>query len=275
MTTRESAYIEHLLSALRNSPFIRKRYRRAWQSYIAQLGRDHGRYASEVTDPRINVHLEEILPTSTGGTESSNEVSTSQQGPTGQQRQAVDLFASLQKADMHVLEVHTDGSFHERMGEPSQSGGGIVIKTEPNEIREVCYMGSMMHDPSEAEMGALYRGLQILRDTTRSRGHSRDFPRYQRILVATDSIQVLEALCGYSVWYTELRKMTRIAALCRMEAYDIVKENKDIESIDFVWLPRLTHGNADADQLARAGRLSAFNFLNDDRSSTSSDTKKQ
>ncbi|KAJ9103910.1 hypothetical protein QFC21_002373 [Naganishia friedmannii] len=269
ITPRESAYIDQLLSAPRNSPFIRKRHRQAWRSYIADLGRDHARYASEVTDSRVIVHLEEILPTRTTGAEELSANSTTQQGFTLQQQQAVDLFTSLQYTEKKVLEVHTDGSFHEKQGEPSQSGGGILIKTEPNEIREVCYMGAMMHDPSEAEMGAIYRGLQILRDTLQSSGKPTDMPRYQRVLIATDSIQVLEALCGYSVWYTELRKMTRMAALCRMEAYDIVQENSDIDRIDFVWLPRLTHGNADADFLARAGRLSGFNFINDDRASTS------
>lgn len=228
-----------------------------------------------MTDPRIFVHLEEILPTRASETEGLPDDPTTQQGLTPQQKQAVGLFTSLQHAGSSVLEVHTDGSFHEKKGEASQSGGGILIKTQPNELREVCYMGSMMHDPSEAEMGAMYRGLQILRDTLRSSGKSRDLPRYQRILIATDSIQVLEALCGYSVWYTDLRKMTQIAALCRIEAHDIIKENTNIKRIDFVWLPRLTHGNADADQLARAGRLSVFNFLNDDRGSTSSGSKKR
>ncbi|KAJ9120161.1 hypothetical protein QFC22_003060 [Naganishia vaughanmartiniae] len=271
MTPRESAYIDQMLSAPRNSPFVRKRHRQAWRGYIADLGRDHGRYAFEVTDPRIVVHLEEILPSPASGIEGLNEDPNMLQGLTLQQKRSVELFKSLQQMEGDVLEVHTDGSFHEKDGEPSQSGGGILIKTEPNEIREVCYMGSMMHDPSEAEMGAIYRGLQILRETLRSK----DVPRYRRVLIATDSIQVLEALCGYSVWYTELRKMTRIAALCRMETYDIVKENSDIERIDFVWLPRQTGGNVDADQLARAGRLSAFNFLNDDRGSTSSGSKKR
>lgn len=232
--------------------------RALWQSHIAKMAKDHTPYASEVVDPRIQTHLGEILPRHYRNTEHANDESQ-----TSQQLEAIRIFEELCDVD-NVLEVYTDGSFWEaKSGKAhgSHSGGGIFIKAKPDQIRERCYMGSMMGHASEAEIGALYRGLQIVRNALDREGNAQGTPRYRRIVVATDSRNALEAVSGYTMQGGRQWKMTRIAALCRIEAYEIVRANEGIDGIHFIWLPRETEGLAVADLLARSGRLSVYNFV--------------
>jgi hypothetical protein len=232
--------------------------RTMWQSHIAKMAKDHTPYVSEVADPRIQTHLGEVLPQPYRNTEQANDGSQ-----TSQQLEAIRILEELCDID-NVLEVYTDGSFWEAktgQAHSSHSGGGIFIKAKPDQIRERCYMGSMMRWASEAEIGALYRGLQIVRNTLDRDGNAQGTPRYRRIVVATDSRNALESLSGYTMQGGGHWKMTRIAALCRIEAYEIVKANEGIDGIHFIWLPRETEGLAVADLLARSGRLSVYNFV--------------
>lgn len=258
MTAREAAYINKLVLAPRSSSYSPSAHRNWWRARIAQTEYSLSPYASEVADPRIKTHLEAILPRryrNDGGNHDGSQ--------TWQQAQAVKVYESLCNDD-NVLEVHTDASYWEDKQRPRQShsGGGIVVKTRSEQIREPCYMGSMMENPSEAEIGALYRGLQIVRNTLERESASNKGSPYRRVVFATDSINCIEALSGYVI---PVGKMTIIAALCRIEAYEIAKANEGIESINFVWLPRGEKGIADADLLSRSARLSVYNFVDDDR----------
>lgn len=218
------------------------------------MNQDLTPYASEVADPRIQAHLGQVMPGFSSDTEALSIWTQN-----SQQIAALKIFEKLRDVD-NVLEVYTDGSYSSHDPRHSHSGGGIYIKMAPNQIRERCYMGSMMHDASEAEMGALFRGLQIVRNRL-DRGNASGIPRYRRVIVATDSRVCLETLNGYQVQGGKLWKMARMAALCRMEAYEIVKANESIDGIHFIWLPRETEGLAVADLLARSGRLSVYNFV--------------
>lgn len=217
---------------------------------------DKSAHRKEITDERIECHLERILL----GPHTKANVKDMQER---QRSEADRIYKELLKFP-HVMEVHTDASFLFEGRGASGSGGGIAIKTSPP-IRESCQMGSMMIHVSEAEIGALYRGLQIVRDTLKNGRKSTDDSPYRRVLFVTDSFNCLEAMTGHRMWSPNL-KITPIAALCRIEAYRIIKENKDIEKIDFIWLPRSTaKGNVIADLLAKLGRFSRFNFIDDDR----------
>lgn len=221
---------------------------------------DHARFADEVGDKRIRFHLEKILSRRSGKADGTED-------PQDKQRSEAQRIYKRLLSLGGVMEVHTDASYLVEGKAASGSGGGIAIKTNPP-IRESCQMGSMMLNSSEAEIGALYRGLQIVRDTLEEGSKSVGDAPYRRVVFATDSLNCLEAMAGFKVWSLHSKsypKMTRMAALCRIEAYQILKANKHIEGIDFIWLPRMTAGNVIADYLARLGRLSRFNFLDDDR----------
>jgi hypothetical protein len=256
ITSKEAAYINDLVSTSPVSKFEEPNSRDKWRRGIQSIDTDKSAYAEEITDKRIHFHLEPVLL----GPHTKANLADMQER---QRSEADKIYKQLLQLD-GVMEVHTDASFLGRGQDASGSGGGIAIKTRP-EIRESCQMGSWMIHPSEAEIGALYRGLQIVRDTLKGGIQSKNGLPYRRVLFATDSINCLEALTGHKMWSPNL-KITRIAVLCRIEAYQIIKANKDIEKIDFIWLPRSTaRGNKVADFLARLGRLSRFNLIDDDR----------
>jgi hypothetical protein len=254
--SKEAAYINDLVSTSPASQFEETNSRDKWRRRIQSIDTDKSAYAEEITDKRIHFHLEPVLL----GPHTKADLPDMQER---QRSEADKIYKRLLQLD-GVMEVHTDASFLVKGRDTSGSGGGIAIKTRP-EIRESCQMGSMMNNPSEAEIGALYRGLQIVRVTLEEGIKSKNGLPYRRVLFATDSINCLEAMTGHRMWSPN-SKMIPIAALCRIEAYRIIKDNEDIEEIDFIWLPRSTaKGNKIADFLARWGRLSRFNFIDDDR----------
>lgn len=256
ITNLEAAYIDHLVSARRVSAFGQSDSRDQWRRQLQSMDIDHSAFADEIVDKRIHCHLEKILPRKFSKADGTAEIQERQRS------EASKIYKQLLNMS-NVMEVHTDASYLAEGRTDSGSGGGIAIKTNP-EIRESCQMGSTMRNSSEAEIATIYRALQIVRDILEKGSKSDGNLPYRRILFATDSLNALEAMTGYKVW-KPTSKITRLAALCRIEAYQIIKANKNIEGIDFIWLPRLTGGNFIADSLAKLGRLSRFNFIDDDR----------
>lgn len=232
---REAAHIVHLLPTSNRGIFGDKGPSESWRQDLQKKYKDLRSYNDEVKDQRVKVHLKEI--TSTDDAISINSIGK------WQRIEARRLHTRL-KQDTSVLEVATEGSFWlDEHGRPKGSGEIQVQSVRP--VPERCYMDSHVRNTSEVELAALLRGLQIARDMFRDRAESREFRQYRRIIITTGSIMSLQTLTGSGSTYrqnrAELERTTQIAALCRIEAAEILKAHRDIASIHFIWLPQLKH----------------------------------
>jgi hypothetical protein len=193
-------------------------------------------YSEEVNDKRIQVHLEEVTST-------NDEISINSTGK-WQMLEARRLQKKL-KEDTSVLEVTTTGS----LGIDAQGrlqGSGEILVGSVRAMRESYETGPHVETTIEAVLAAILRGLQIVRDTFQDRGDSAEFRQYRRLIVATGSIMGLRALAGaraHGQDESELKKTTRVAALCRMQALEIMKTQRNIESVHFIWLPPSASNN--------------------------------
>jgi ribonuclease HI len=254
MTSLEAAHIIHLLSLNAKPPFGKTGPHAEWISALQTEFKGADRFEQEVDDKRIKIHLEEFT---VKGDLSINE------GGEWQRDTAHALHTELTRVSS-VLKVATDGSFRVHEDGRGEGGGGIYIDSLPP-IREACYMGQYVETSGTAELAALLRGLQIVRDTLRTSASDSRFRRYQRIVFTTDALMSLQALAGVRVFQgpSEMQRLARLAALCRIEAHEILASSTNLGSIHFTWLPRMEGGNNIADKLAHAGRLSGPKFAKD------------
>jgi ribonuclease HI len=235
---REAAHIVHLLTTTHAGIYgdegLSDLWRDEFKQDLTKQYNDLRLYDDEVKDPRIKVHLEDINPP-------DNETSIS--GTIKWQRIQARRVHTRLKHDASALDATTDGSFRTTGYGPTTAGIDVTIQSI-HPISEHCEMGTIVRTTNEAELSALLRGLQVVRDIFQDRGESREFRQYKRIIFATNSIMSLQSLIGSGAAYrqnqSELQRTTRLAALCRMQAYGILEAQKDIESIHFIWLPKLS-----------------------------------
>lgn len=236
LEAREAAHVVGLLPLNDQTVFGRKGVLEQWRNEIRKNFDNLASYSGEVNDERIHVHLEEVTST-------SDEISINSTGK-WQILEARRLQKKL-KEDTSVLEVTTMGS----LGIDAQHrlhGSGEILVESVRQMRESCEMGLHVGTTSEAELAAILRGLQMVRDTFQDRGDSAEFRQYRRLIIATGSIMSLRVVAGaraHGQDESELKKTTRIAALCRMQAVEIMKTQQNIESVHFIWLPPSASNN--------------------------------
>lgn len=207
-------------------------WRDEYRQELRKKYKDLRPFNREAQDQRVKIHLEEITPT-------DDEISINDVIK-WQRIEARRLHTRLKKG-ASALTVVTDGSFrNEGSGITNASADVQVRSVHP--IDEHTEMGPYIQNTSEADLAALLRGLQIVRNTFQDRGESRQFRQYKRIIVATNSIMSMQTLNGFGAYRqnrAELRRAIRIAALCKIQAHEILKANRNIRSIHFIWLPQL------------------------------------
>lgn len=230
LNEREAAHVVRLLPANDQSVYGRQGVLGQWRDEINTSFRNLASYDGEIYDGRVKVHLEEVTPT-------NDEISISSIGK-WQKLEAGRLHKKLRK-DTSVLEVTTMGTFGID-GQGHLHGAGEIVVESVRPIRESCEMGPHVISSSDAELAAILRGLSMVRDTFQDRGDSREFRQYRRVIIATGSIMGLRAIEGsiaHGQSESELKRTTRIAAMCRMEAAEILKIQQNIDSVHFIWLP--------------------------------------
>lgn len=207
-------------------------WRDAFKQDLAKQYKKLHIYDDEVKDGGIKVHLEDIK---------APDSMTSMNGIIKWQRIHARRLHTRLKHDASALDVITDGSFRTAGYGSSKASIDITIQSI-HPISEHCQIGTTVRNTNEAELSALLRGLQAVRDIFQDRGESREFRQYRRIIIATSSIMSLQSLIGSGAAYrqsqSELQRTTRLAALCRMQAHGILKAHQDIESVHFIWLPK-------------------------------------
>ncbi|KAJ9103899.1 hypothetical protein QFC21_002362 [Naganishia friedmannii] len=253
MTPREAAHVIHLSAPKARSPFAKAGSHSQWVTHLQANFKNIESFGQEINDERIHVHLKEYAVTS--------DVSINAAGQL--QRSFAKALHDKLVLDSSALQVATDASFKVYEDGRSEAGGGILIDSNPP-IRDICYLGQHVVSSGSAELAVLLRGLQIVRDVLQTPPAQTNVGNYRRIVFATDAIMSLQALTGSRISRdpSETQRMTRIAALCRMAAYDILRHNRNLDSIHFTWLPRQTGGNDIADKLAESGRYSGTEFAN-------------
>lgn len=233
---RDAAYIVNLLPTSFDGFLGEKGLSDHWRDEFRQELRKKFKnlrpYDKQALDQRVKVHLEEITP-------SNDEISINDVIK-WQRIEARRLHTRLKKG-ASVLDVFTDSTFrNEGFGTSNASADVQVRSVHP--LVEHTQMGPYFQNTNEAELATLLRGLQIVRNTFQNRGESKEFCQYKRIIVATSSIMSLQTLNGSATYRhnrTELRRATRIAAMCKVQAHEILKTNRNIKSIHFIWLPQL------------------------------------
>ncbi|KAJ9120162.1 hypothetical protein QFC22_003061 [Naganishia vaughanmartiniae] len=253
LTPREAAHIIHLSSPSTTSSLSKAGPHTEWVTSLQAKFKDLEQFGEEVNDRRINIHLKEFAVTGDLSINDSGEL---------QRNLAKALHVKLIQTSSAALQVATDASFKVYNDGRSEAGGGILVESDPP-IRDMCYMGQHIVSSGSAELAALLRGLQIVRDILNSPAAQTSVGQYRRIIFVTDAIMSLQALTSSNIFQdsSETQRMTRIAALCRMAAHDILRHNHNIASIHFTWLPRKTGGNTIADKLAESGRYSGTEFI--------------
>lgn len=230
LSEREAAYVLRLLPLSNPIAFGRQAILGQWRDELRKNFKNLSSYSAEVNDKRIKVHLDEVTP-------NNDEVSISSIGKL-QIREARRLQKRL-KQDTSVLEISTMGLFGINAQGRLHGTGEILIGSD-RPIRDLCEMGPHVGSPSEVDLAALLRGLQMVRDTFEERGDSREFRQYRRLLFTTGSIMGLRAVSGagaHGQHEQELKRTTQIAALCRLQAAEILKKQQNIDSVHFIWLP--------------------------------------
>lgn len=209
------------------------RWRSEFSQDLTKQYKDLRLYDDEVKDKRIKIHLNDITP--------PDEETSINSIIKWKRVQARRIHTRL-KHDASALDVITEGSFRTAGNGPTNASIDVTVQSI-HPMSERCEMGTIVRNTNEAELSALLRGLQVVRDIFQDRGESREFRQYKRIIIATNSIMSLQSLIGSGAAYrqnqSELQRTTRLAALCRMQAHGILEAQKDIQSIHFIWLPKL------------------------------------
>jgi ribonuclease HI len=230
LNEQEAAHVLRLLPSSDQVVLGQQGILSQWRDEIRKSFGDLSSYDGEINDKRIKVHLDEVVST-------DDDISISSLSK-WQILEARRLQKEL-KQGISVLEVFTMGSFGiDTMGRLHGLGEIVVESVRP--IRDLCEMGPHVGSSSEAELAALLRALQMVRDAFAERGDSREFRQYRRLIFATGSIMSLRAVSGaggHRQSERELKTSTRIAALCRAHATEILKRQQNIESVHFIWLP--------------------------------------